>query len=134
MLARRRSMFVHLIEPDQREHLSVLSYVNAAGGHIPNFYILKGTYFCKDYIAKYEKGVVIGMQPNAWMTIWLFESWISHFIECLKKGHGIDLNNRHVLILNGHNSQIILEIMKISMESSQVILYLSPPTPVTHSI
>ena len=33
---------VHSIEPDQREHLSVLSYINANGGSIPNFYILKG--------------------------------------------------------------------------------------------
>ena len=37
MLARRGSRFVHSIEPDQREHLSVLTYINAGGGHIPNF-------------------------------------------------------------------------------------------------
>ena len=117
-------MSVHSIELDQREHLSVLSYVNVARGHIPNFYILKGIYFREDYITNCEEVAVMGMQPNAWMTRWLFESWISHFIECLKKGHGIDLNNRHVLILDGHNSHITLEVVKISMESGLDIVSL----------
>ena len=52
----------------------MLSCVNADGGSIPNFYILKGSYFLEDYIAKCELGAVMGMQPNAWMTRWLFES------------------------------------------------------------
>ena len=39
MLVRRGSKSVHSIELYQREYLSVLSCVNADGGHIPNFYI-----------------------------------------------------------------------------------------------
>ena len=65
---------MHSIELDHMEHLSVLSCINAPRGHIPNFYILKGSYFRKDYIANCEEGVVMDMQPNAWMTRWLFES------------------------------------------------------------
>ena len=68
MLAKRGSRSVHSIEPNQKEHLDILSYTNAAEGHIPNFYILKGIYFRKDYIANYEEGAVMGIQPNAWMT------------------------------------------------------------------
>ena len=132
MLAKRGSRSVHSIEPDQREHLSVLSCINAGGGHISNFYILKGIYFLEDYIANCEDGAVMGMQPNAWMTRWLFESWISHFIECLKRGPGIDLQNRHVLILDGHNLHVILEVVRISMESGLDIVSL-PSTLVTHS-
>ena len=128
VLARRSSRSVHSIEPDQKEHLSVLSCVNADGGCIPNFYILKGCYFLQDYIANCEEGAVMGMQPNAWMTRWLFESWISHFIECLKRGPGVDLHNRHLLILDGHNSHVTLEVVKISMESSLDIISLSSHT------
>ena len=128
VLARRGSRFMHSIEPDQREHLSVLNYINAGGGHIPNFYILKGIYFQEEYIANYEDRAVMGMQPNAWMTRWLFESWISHFIECLKRDPGIDLQNRHVLILDGHNSHITLEVVRISMESGLDIVSLSSHT------
>ena len=132
MLARRGSRAVHSIELDQREHLSVLNCVNAAGGHIPNFYILKDIYFCEDYIANYEEGAVMGMQPNAWMTRWLFGSWISHFIECLKRGPGIDLNNHHVLILDGHNSHVTLEVVRISMELGLDIVSL--PSHTNHAL
>ena len=43
----------------------MLSCINADGGSVPNFYILKGLYFLKDYIAKCEPGAIMGMQPNA---------------------------------------------------------------------
>ena len=85
MLAKWGSRAVHSIEPNQREHLLVLSCINVVGGCIPNFYILKGTYFLEDYIARCEANVMMDMQSNAWMTKWLFESWISHFIQCLRK-------------------------------------------------
>ena len=67
-------MLVHSIEPNQKEHLNDLCSINVDGGCIPNFYILKGCYFLEDYIANCEEGGVMGMQPNAWMTMWLFES------------------------------------------------------------
>ena len=132
ILARRGNRFVHSIEPDQKEHLSILSCVNADGGCVPNFYILKGCYFLQDYIANCEEGAVMGMQPNAWMTRWLFESWISHFIECLKRGPGVDLTNRHLLILDGHNSHVTLEVVKISMESGLDIVSL--PSHISHAL
>ena len=109
----------------------MLSCLNVDGGSIPNFYILKGSYFFEDYIAKCEPRAIMGIQPNAWMTRWLFESWISHFLECLKNGPGIDHSNRHLLILDGNNSHVTLEVVKISMDSSWT-LCLSPPTPVMH--
>ena len=51
VLAKSCIRFIHSIELDQREHLSVLSCINADRGCIPNSYILKGTYFLEDYIA-----------------------------------------------------------------------------------
>ena len=47
----------------------------------------------------------------------MFKSWISHFIECLKKEFGIDLHNRHLLVLDEHNSHVTLEVVKVAMES-----------------
>ena len=116
---------MHSIEPYHREHLSVLSCINPDGGCIPNFYILKGSYFHFDYIANCEEGIFMGMQLNAWMTRWLFESWISYFIKFLRKSLlGLDLTNRHLLILGGHNSQMTLELIKISMELVLDIVFL----------
>ena len=62
------------------------------------------------------------MQSNAWMTKWLFESWISHFIECLRKGPGIDLSNRHLLFLDRHNCYVTLEVVRVAMESELHII------------
>ena len=59
VLVRRGSRSMHSIERDQREHLSGLSCINVVGGHIPNFYILKGIYFHEDYIANCEEGAVM---------------------------------------------------------------------------
>ena len=132
MLAKHGTRHVHSIEPNQREHLSVLSCINVDGGKILNFYILKGTYFRSDYSANSKVGAVMGMQRNAWMTRWLFESWISHFIECLKKEHGVDLANCHLLILDGHNSYVTLEMLKISIESSLDIVSL--PSHTSHAL
>ena len=103
----------------------MLSCVNTDGRSIPNFYILKGSYFLEDYIARCEPRAIMGMQPNAWMTRWLFESWISHFLECLKNGPKVDHSNCHLLILDGHNSHVTLEVVKISMDNSLDIVSLS---------
>jgi hypothetical protein len=54
VLARTISKSVHSLEPNQREYLSILSCINADGVNIPNFYILKGTYFLDDYIKHCE--------------------------------------------------------------------------------
>ena len=124
VLAKCGNKSVHSVKPNQREHLSILSCINARRGSIPNFYILKSTYFLQDYIVGCEKGAVMGMQPNAWMTRWLFESWILHFIECLKRGPSIDLNKRHLLVLDGHNSHVKLEVMKVVMQSGLDIISL----------
>jgi hypothetical protein len=45
ILAKIRAWSVHSIIPKEREWLSVLVCVNAAGYHIPNFYIFCGKSF-----------------------------------------------------------------------------------------
>jgi hypothetical protein len=74
----------------------------------------------------------MAMQPNAWMTKWLFQSWISHFIGSLKRGLGIDLTNRHLLILDGHNSHVTLEVVAVAMQSGLDIVSL--PSHTSHAL
>ena len=124
VLAKCGSKSMYSVDSNQREHLSVLSCIYAGGGSIPNFYILKGTYFLQDYIGGCEEKTIMDMQFNAWMTRWLFKSWISYFIECLKRGSSIDSNNRHLLIIDGHNSHVTLKVMKITMQSGLDIISL----------
>jgi hypothetical protein len=107
VLAKRGSRAVHSTIPDQREWLSMLSCVNAAGSSIPNFYILRGKRFSRNYIERCESGSTMAMQSKAWMTGILFCKWISHFIKSIEtKGGEISPSRRHLLILDGHGSHV----------------------------
>ena len=78
-LAKWGSRSMHSIEPDQREHLSILSCINVDGGYIPNFYILKRTYFLEDYIAGCEDGAMMGITSRKTIFYDNFVSfWMCH--------------------------------------------------------
>jgi hypothetical protein len=111
VFAKRGSRIVHSIIPNQWEWLSVLACVNASGEHIPHFYIFKGKHMRRNYIERCEDGTNMAMQPKAWMTGYLFYSWISHFKEALEKLGGISPSNRHLLILDGHSSHVTLDVV-----------------------
>jgi len=83
VFARRGTRSVHATLPSNKEHLTVLSCVNAAGECIPNFYIFKGKRKVRDYVSKCEPDAVFAMQQNGWMTSFLFLAWITNFIELL---------------------------------------------------
>jgi len=62
VIAKRGSRNIHMIVPNQREWLSVLSCINAKGESLPNFYIFKGIRKTRDFLIKTgEKGVVMAM-------------------------------------------------------------------------
>ena len=63
VLAKTGSQMVDTVLLDQREWLSVLVCINAAGDTIPNFYIFKGKCFGRNYIEKCEFGITMAMQP-----------------------------------------------------------------------
>ena len=53
----------------------------------------------------------MAMQRKAWMTATLFNHWILHFIRCLQSKGGISQGRRHLLILDGHNLHVTLEVV-----------------------
>ena len=110
MIAWRGARNVHSIVPDKQEWLSVLVCINAAEASIPSFYIFHGKRFHKNYIQKCELGAILAMQQRAWMTSYLFSEWISHFVKSIERVGGISRERRHLLILDGHNSHITLEM------------------------
>ena len=75
--------------PNEREWLTNLTCVNAAGESIPGFYIFRGKRIRDNYLAHCEDGAVMAMQEQAWMTTTLFSHWISHFIRSLNNKGGI---------------------------------------------
>jgi hypothetical protein len=132
VLAKTRARSVHSIIPKEREWLSVLVCVNAAGFHIPNFYIFCDKSFQRDYIKQCEDNASMAMQEKAWMTGHLFKSWIGHFVKNVRDcGLQISLLCRHLLILDGHGSHVTMDVVKKACSVGLDLLTLPSihPTP-----
>ena len=112
MLVKIEIRSVHQVVPDEREWLMVLTNINAASESIPNFYIFCGKRFRKNYIVLYEQGSTMAMSIKAWMTISLFSAWIDHFILALKNHTSVSVTFPHLLIMDGHSSYVIVEVVR----------------------
>jgi hypothetical protein len=112
VLAKVGSRNVHQVVPDEREWLTVLTCINAAGESIPNFYIFRGKRFRRNYIQFCEQGATMAMSSKAWMTTCLFSAWIDHFIQALQNHTSVSVSSPHLLILDGHSSHVTIEVVK----------------------
>jgi hypothetical protein len=129
VLAKKGVRSVYSIIPKEREWLSVLVCVNAAGYHIPSFYIFCGKTFQRDYIKKCEDNASMAMQPKAWMTGHLFKAWIGHFVKNVRDcGLGISSHSRHLLILDGHGSHVTTDVVKTAQSVGLDLFTLSSHT------
>jgi hypothetical protein len=117
IIAKKEAKHMHSIVSNQREWLFVLICVNASRQAIPGFYIFRGKRIWQNYIKHCEAGATMAMQPRSWMTSCLFSAWISYFLECVRRLGGIFLELCHLLILDGHNSHMTLEVV---MEARRV--------------
>lgn len=132
VIARTGARRVQTIVPNQREWLSVLACINAAGKAIPSFYIFRGRRFRQNYIQLCEPGATMAMQQRAWMTTYLFSAWISHFIASIQQTYGISPTLRHLLILDGHNSHCTLEVVRAAKNVGLDLITL--PSHTSHAL
>jgi hypothetical protein len=132
VIAKKGSRAVHSIIPDQREWLSCLVCINAAGSSIPSFYTFRGKRFRRNYIEHCEAGATMAMQGKAWMTAYLFSAWISHFIESVRALGGISPSRRHLLVLDGHISHVTFEVVREARAAGLDLLTL--PSHTSHAL
>jgi hypothetical protein len=123
---------MHSVVPDQREWLSVLVCINAAGSSFPFFYIFRGKRFGQNYIQRCEAGATMAMQPRAWMTSYLFGAWVSRFIELVRASGSITPEYRHLLILDGHISHVSVEVVQEARRVGLDLLTL--PSHTSHAL
>ena len=132
VIAKMGAQRVHSIVQNQKEWLSVLVTVNATEQAIPAFYIFKGKQFRQNYIQHCEPKAAMAMQPQAWMTSYLFSTWVFHFLEAMSRLGGIFLEHCHLLILNGYSSHMTLEVV---LEAKRVGLdLLTLPSHTSHAL
>ena len=58
-----------------------------------------------------EKGAMLGMQKKDWMDSTHFMEWMDHFIHKLEKEEGLSQSRRHLLVLDGHKSDMNLDVL-----------------------
>jgi hypothetical protein len=132
VIARTGARRVHSVVPDQREWLSVLVCINAAGVAISSFYIFRGKRFGQNYIQRCEPGATMAMQPRAWMTSYLFSAWMSRFIDLVRASSSISPDDRHLFILDGHISHVSVEVVQEARRAGLDILTL--PSHTSHTL
>ena len=112
MFASRGVRQIHIITLNEQGHLLVLNYINATRECIPNFYTFMGKQFRRNYIKHCESGPCMAMQPKVWMKSCLFSNWVSCFILSVQsKGRNMSQSNQHLLIMDGHNSLVTVEVV-----------------------
>jgi hypothetical protein len=74
---------------------------------------------------------IMAMQPQAWMTSYLFDAWISHFITLLQKcPEEILATNQHLLVVDGHISHVTLQV--VSKATAYGLDILMMPSHILH--
>ena len=66
------------------------------------------------------------------MTQYFFSNLLSHFIQALGSRRGISNQKRHLLIVDGHNSHVIIEVVMQEMQVGLDVLTL--PSHTSHRL
>jgi hypothetical protein len=112
--------------------MSILTCINAIGQCIPSFYIFRGKRFLRNYIKNCTDGAAMAMQPKVWMTGFLFYCWIDHFLKHIGEKWGISQKNRHLLVLDGHNSHVTVEVVQKAKATGLDLVIL--PSHTSHAL
>jgi hypothetical protein len=104
------------LQPGNREWVTVIQGINAAGWAIPPFIIFAGQHHLS---AWYEEDIprdwAIAVSDNGWTTNELRVDWLKHFI---KHTDGKVLRARRLLILDGHESHQSLKFQELCKENN----------------
>ena len=131
VVAKKGSRAVRFTCADNREWMTIMTCINAAGSHIPNLYIFKRkTRPQIDYIRNCEAGAAMTYQENGYMTSEIFLEWLDHFKNNVPGG--MSKENKHLLILDGHASHVTNEAINFGRENGLDILTL--PSHCSHEL
>jgi len=112
------------IQPGNREWVTVIQGINAAGWAIPPFLVFAGKHHLS---AWYEEDIprdwAIAVSDNGWTTNEIGVEWLKHFI---KHTEGKMVGARRLLILDGHESHHSLEFQELCKENNIYTLCMPP--------
>jgi hypothetical protein len=113
------------IQPGNREWVTVIQGINAAGWAIPPFLIFAGQYHLSAWYEEEDipRDWAIAVSDNGWTTNEIGVKWLKHFI---KHTEGKVVGARRLLILDGHKSHHSLEFQELCKENNIYTLCMPP--------
>jgi hypothetical protein len=113
------------VQPGDREWVTVIAVINAAGWSVPPFLIFTGKYHLS---ACYEEAEIprdwaIAVSDNGWTNNELGVECLEHF---LRHTDGKIVGVRRLLILDGHESHHSLEFQEFCKENNTYTLCMKP--------
>ena len=112
------------IQPGNREWVTVIQGINAAGWAIPPFIIFAGQYHLS---AWYQEDIPrdwrITLSENGWTTNELGVAWLEHFIEHTKDRR---VGAWQLLVIDGHESHNSLKFQELCRENKIYTLCMPP--------
>lgn len=104
--------------------VTVCSGVNACGNHIPPFLIFPRINWQDRMVLGAPPGSAGACHPSGWMTKENFLKYLEHF----KKYSNCSPDNKHLIILDNHDSHVNLEVINFARNNGLVLLTLPPHT------
>ena len=106
-----------------KTQITILACANAAGQTIPPMVVFSGKHFNSALVKGEVPATLYGMSPSGWMDQELFREWFSeHFLK-----HAVS-SRPLLLLLDGHSSHYILDLVKTAAEEDVIIFCLPPHT------
>jgi hypothetical protein len=113
------------IQPGDREWVTVIAAINAAGWSVPPFLIFAGKYHLSAWYEEPEipRDWAIAVSDNGWTNNELGVDWLKHFNAYTKAR---TVGARRLLILDGHESHHSLEFQELCKENDIYTLCMPP--------
>jgi hypothetical protein len=111
------------IQPGNREWVTIIQGICAAGWAIPPFVIFSGKVLISSWYAGMPRDWAIEVSPNGWTTDELALKWLKHF-DAHTKEHTVGAYR--LLIVDGHGSHNTKEFHEYCEEQKIIVLCMPP--------
>jgi hypothetical protein len=113
------------IQPGDREWVTAIAAINAAGWSVPPFLIFAGQYHLSAWYEEAEipRDWAIAVSDNGWTNNELGVEWLKHFNAYTKTR---TVGARRLLVLDGHESHHSLEFQELCKENNIYTLCMPP--------
>jgi hypothetical protein len=113
------------VQPGNREWVTAIAAINAAGWSVPPFLIFAGRYHLSAWYEEAEipRDWVIAVSDNGWTNNELGVEWLKHFNAHTKTRV---VGARRLLVLDGHESHHSLEFQELCKENNIYTLCMPP--------